>query len=292
MAIDLRDKVIIITGASSGIGAATAIECARAGMDLVLNARRADRLAAIAAEVELLGRRAELVIGSVTDEDLSDRLLDAAEQRFGGFHAVFANAGHGLDRPVIATTPAELRHIFEVNFFASVDLVNAAARRLIERGRRGHLLMNSSCLAKFTLPHHSAYSATKAAQNHFCRAMRLELKPEGIEVSSVHPITTTTEFHEVSQSISGHVKPDGSVPEHAPRPFVQTPERVARAIVRCLRKPTPEVWTSFIVRATAGAMTVFPSMFDFVMRKQAAHERKKLENRKQRTESRKRAAED
>ena len=171
-----------------------------------------------------------------------------------------------------------MRHIFEVNFFASVDRITLAARRLIDAGRGGHLIMNSSCLAKFTLPHHSAYSATKAAQNHFCRAMRLELAPEGIEVSSVHPITTTTEFFEVSQHLSGNKSFKGVVPDHAPKMFVQPPERVARAIVKCLRKPHAEVWTSFIVRATAGMMTVFPSMFDALMRKQAKRERAKLKD--------------
>lgn len=278
MGVNLQDKVMIITGASSGIGAATAIECARNGMDLVLNARRAEKLTEVARAIEKLGRRATLVIGDVTEKGLSPRLLDESEHAFGGFYAVFSNAGHGLDRPAHETNENELRHIFEVNYFASVDLINAAAKRLIDQGRPGHLLMCSSCLAKFTLPHHSAYSATKAAQNHFCRAMRLELKPERIEVSSVHPITTTTEFFEVSQKLSGNEGFKGTVPDHAPGLFVQPPERVARAIVKCLKKPRAEVWTSFIVRATAGMMTVFPSMFDVLMRKQANAERAKRDN--------------
>ena len=280
MGVNLQDKVMIITGASSGIGAATAIECARSGMDLVLNARRAEKLTEVARAIEKLGRKATLVIGDVTEEGLSLRLLDEAEQAFGGFYAVFSNAGHGLDRPAHETSEDELRHIFEVNYFASVDLISASAKRLIKQGRPGHLLMNSSCLAKFTLPHHSAYSATKAAQNHFCRAMRLELKPERIEVSSVHPITTTTEFFQVSQKLSGNENFDGIVPDHAPRMFIQPPERVARAIIKGLRKPPAEVWTSFIVRATAGMMTVFPSLFDVLMRKQAMAERTKREKLK------------
>ena len=277
MGVNLQDKVMIITGASSGIGAATAIECAKSGMDLVLNARRVEKLTEVARAVEGLGRKATIVIGDVTESGLSQRLLDEAEQAFGGFYAVFSNAGHGLDQPAHETGEDELRHIFEVNYFASVDLINASTKRLIDQGRSGHLLMNSTCLAKFTLPHHSAYSATKAAQNHFCRAMRLELKPERIEVSSVHPITTTTEFFQVSQTLSGNKDFDGIVPDHAPRMFIQPPERVARAIVRCLKKPRPEVWTSFIVRATAGMMTIFPSMFDVLMRKQADRERAKRE---------------
>lgn len=267
MAIDLERKTLVITGASSGIGAATAVEAAKAGMDLVLNARRQAKLEGVAEEIRRLGRRAEIVTGDVAESGFSERLLDATEERLGSFYAVFANAGYGLDVAALDLDEADLRRIFEVNFFASVELVREAAKRLIAREQPGHLLMCSSAVSKFTLPNHSAYSATKAAQNHVCRAMRIELAPHRIEVASVHPITTTTEFFEVSQNLSGGEGRPGQLPDHAPKMFVQPPERVARAVVRCLRKPVPEVWTSVIVRATAAAMTMFPSMFDRVMRK-------------------------
>ena len=265
----LRDQVIIITGASSGIGAATAIECAKAGMDMVLNARRADRLEQVADTVRRCGRKAEIVVGDVTEEGMSQRMLDTAQGAFGRFDVVFANAGYGFERSVVQMDDQELRQIFDVNFFASFELIREAAKRLITDQRSGHLLMCSSCLAKFTLPFFSAYSATKAAQNHFCRAMRLELARYNIEVSSVHPITTTTEFFEVSNQLSGKADTTSTVPDHASKMFVQTPERVARAIVRCLRRPRPEVWTSHIVRSVAGVMTAFPRFFDLVVRKQA-----------------------
>lgn len=266
---DLTDQVIIITGASSGIGAATAIQCAKAGMDVVLNARRADRLEQVAAQICELGRHAKIVVGSVTDEGMTEQMLDVAQDAFGRFDVVFANAGYGFERSVVQMDDQELRQIFDVNFFASFDLIREAAKRLISDERPGHLLMCSSCLAKFTLPFFSAYSATKAAQNHFCRAMRLELARYNIEVSSVHPITTTTEFFEVSNQLSGKADKTSTVPDHASKMFVQTPERVARAIVRCLGKPRPEVWTSHIVRSVAGVMTAFPWFFDLVVRKQA-----------------------
>ena len=265
----LTDQVIIITGASSGIGAATAIQCAKAGMDTVLNARRADRLEQVAAQIRDLGRKAKIVTGDVTEDGISDRMLDTAQESFGRFDVVFANAGYGFERSVVQTDDQELRKIFDVNIFASFDLIREAAKPLINDQRPGHLLMCSSCLAKFTLPFFSAYSATKAAQNHFCRAMRLELARYNIEVSSVHPITTTTEFFEVSKQLSGQADNTSTVPDHASKMFVQTPERVARAVVRCLRTPRPEVWTSHIVRSVAGVMTAFPRFFDLAVRKQA-----------------------
>lgn len=265
---DLTGKVMVITGASAGIGAATAAACARAGMRVVLNARRDDRLRAAADAITQRGGEVECVVGDVAAEGMSSRILDAAERRFGRFDIVFANAGYGIEKSFIDMTTQELRHIFEVNFFSGVDLLQTAAQRMIARDQRGHLLMCSSCLAKFTLPYYSAYSATKAAQNHICRAMRLELESHGIAVSSVHPITTTTEFFQVSERLSGHNASGRRLPDHAPRLFVQPPERVARAIVKCLRRPVAEVWTSHIVRTVAGVMTAFPWFMDAAMRGQ------------------------
>jgi NAD(P)-dependent dehydrogenase (short-subunit alcohol dehydrogenase family) len=234
-------------------------------MNVVLNARRADRLDAVAERVRAAGGQAVCVTGCVTERECTSRLLDAAREHFGGFHAVFANAGYGLDRPAHVMTD-DLRQIFEVNFFASHDLLREAAARLIDAGAPGHLLMCSSCLARFPLPGNSAYSATKAAQWHLCRAMAIELEPHDIDVSCVHPITTETEFHQVSQVQSGKERPAHAVPGHAPRLFVQRPERVARAVVKCLMRPRPEVWTSFTVRAVAAALTWSPAFLNFVMR--------------------------
>lgn len=257
---DLHDQVIVITGASSGIGAATAVACARAGMHVVLNARRAERLEQLAAQIHALGRQAELVVGDVREPGMSPRLLDAAEQRFGRFDVVFANAGYGFRKAVHELEEAELREIFDVNFFAAWDLLKHAARRLIAAHRPGHLLMCSSCVAKFTLPGSAAYTATKAAQNHFCRAMRMELREVGIEVASVHPIATRTEFFDQAAQRSGLARP-------RPQRFMQPPEQVARAIVQCLRRPRPEVWTSSAMRIVAGLMTMFPPLMDWVARR-------------------------
>ncbi len=271
---ELGDKVIVITGASSGIGAATAFECARAGMKVVLNARRLERLQEVASGVRHVGSEAHLVVGDVIEPGISGRMIDAAQEQLGRLDAVFANAGYGYQRAAVDLGSDDLRRIFDVNFFAAVDLLQEAARRLIAQSRGGHLLMCSSCLAKFTLPHHSAYSATKAAQSHVCAAMRIELEPRSIYVSSVHPVTTATEFFEVSRRLSGGGAAQRSVPDHTPKWFVQSPQRVARAVVRCLRRPRPEVWTSFTVRAVAGVMTVFPSFADVILRRAEKKDRK------------------
>ncbi|MDG2053317.1 MAG: SDR family NAD(P)-dependent oxidoreductase [Phycisphaerales bacterium] len=265
MSISLTDKAIIITGASSGIGAATALACASAGMPVLLNGRHEVRLENVAKQIRSLGQRAEIVVGDVTDSNFSEQLLDTAEHSFDGFYAVFANAGIGLDQPLNSMSTEEIRRHFEINFFSSVDLNIQAAKRLIADNKSGHLITNSSCLAKFTIPGHGAYSAAKSAQNHFSRAMGMELKSHNIYVSSVLPITTATSFFSTAATKRGLDGPQHMLPTHTPKIFIQKPERVARAIVKCLRSPRPEVWTSFTVRLTAAMFTLSPRLADFIL---------------------------
>ena len=260
---DLTDRVIIITGASAGIGAATARWCAAAGMNVALSARRADKLSKVSDEVHATGRRALCVVGDVTTPGISERMLDAAEHEFGRVDAVLANAGYGLDRLLHEMSDDEHRAIFDTDYFAACDLLQHAARRWIAAQRPGHLLMTSSSLAQLTMPRHGAYCAAKAAQHHFCRALGMELRPHGIDVSSVHPIGTRTEFFDVMDNRAGDAARAPGLNE-MPRFLTQSADRVARAIVSCLRRPRPEVWTSFSVRAAAAWMTLFPRAMDWV----------------------------
>jgi len=263
---NLTGQILIVTGASSGIGAATAIQCANAGMHLVLNARRADQLKQVAERVEASGQRVQCVVGDVAEPETSQRLIDAANDAFGRFDAVFANAGYGFGKPMIDVSEDELRQIFEVNFFAAVDLCQLAARQLIEHKRPGHLLMCSSCLSKFSAARYGPYTATKAAQDHICQAMHGELKQYNIAVSSVHPISTATEFFEKAAERSGQTSRQTIKPDERRGFLMQPPETVARAIVKCLRRPKREVWTSTLVRSAAALMTMFPSLHDPILR--------------------------
>ena len=261
--------VAIITGASAGIGAATAVELARTGHDLVLVARRRERLAEVAARASDAAKRlvrTEIVTADVSHAGTATRILDEAERAFGRFDVVYANAGYGLERPMHRMTSDELRAMFETNFFSSTELCNEAARRLIAAGRGGHLLMCSSCVAKFTLPSFGAYSASKAAQAHVARAMAYELRPYGIMVSSVHPVTTATEFFEVVREALA----DGEKQQYAIHDlnkfFVQRPEKVARAIARSIGTSRTEIWTSLPTRVAAGVITAFPWLIDIAVR--------------------------
>lgn len=260
-------KVIVVTGGGTGIGAATAIACAEIGMDVLLVGRRQEPLERVAGRIETLGRRAEVLPMDVAAEGASQKILDHAETRLGGFDVVFANAGYGMEVPLIHATEESIAHMVEVNFMATVYLLREAGLRMVDAGRTGHLLACSSCLAKYTIPDFGLYAATKAAQNMICRSMRFELRPHGVEVASVHPVTTRTEFFDAALENSGdHANfLKQGVPSDGGGPFVQSPERVAKAIVRCLRRPRSEVWTSLGARWVGGMFEFAPWTYDLML---------------------------
>lgn len=254
---DLTGLPIAITGAGSGIGRATALACAEAGMPVALAGRREQPLLEAADAIRDAGGRAIAVPTDVADPEQCERLIARTVEAFGAIFAVFANAGYGIRGPVHELTDAAIRDIFETNFWGSLNTVRPALRHMLA-ARRGHVLFCSSCLSKLGAPFTAPYSATKAAQDHFGRAMRHELAGSGVHVSTVHPIGTETEFAQTAADRSGGAR--RSLP--APRLFTQPPERVARAVVACLRRPRGEVWTSVPVRLAFGAAVAFPGLAD------------------------------
>ena len=266
---DLSGKRILITGGGTGIGAATAIEAARVGMQVMVTGRRSEPLDRVVTMIRDQGGEAVACVGDVASEGASQKMLTAMREAFGGTDAIFANAGYGLEKPVLETEDSDVRRIFEINLISAVDLLRHGGLEMRAAGRPAHLLGCSSILGKFTLPGYGLYSATKAALTHVCRSMRAELSGTGISVSSVHPVTTKTEFFDVAlqSSGAGHgpaLRADGT-PKHAPRMFVQPPETVARAVIRGLRRPRAEIWTSFGGRVANGVFELVPPIYDLVL---------------------------
>lgn len=259
---DLRGRSIAITGASSGIGAATAIACADAGMAVTMLARREDKLHAVAQEIERRGGQAACVIGDVRDEATDATLLDTA-QSMAPMYAVFANAGYGVEVDTLEMSEPDLDAMFEINFRSGLRLVRVATSRMLAGDRtddrlRGHAMFCSSCLSKIGMPRYAAYCATKACQDIFARSMRLELAGAGIAVSSVHPIGTRTEFFETMADRSRAVRL-----LDLDRPMAQPPERVAAAVVKRLRSARGgEVWTSALARTAFALSGLAPGLTD------------------------------
>jgi short-subunit dehydrogenase len=231
-------------------------------MSVVMAARRVEALEAHAAEIRASGGKALAVGCDVSRQADCERLISTAMGEFGSVYAVFANAGYGVEGPVIESTDFDIRQIFETNFYGSLNVIRPALAEMM-RAKAGHILFCSSCLSKIGTPYFASYSASKAAQDHYARAMRIELAASGISVSSVHPIGTRTEFFDTASTLSKNSRLALRTPER----LMQRPEVVGKAVVKCLRRPKGEVWTSLSTRVALGAAVVFPGLADRVLRR-------------------------
>lgn len=275
MARDLTNKVIFITGGSSGIGRETALQCAARGMAVAVAARRQDKLEQVVSEIEAKGRKALAVRCDVTDDDQTRDALTQSFEHFGRLDVVFANAGYGYFSTVHEMPDDEHRAMFEANYFGTIRTLKFALP-LIRQTPDGlkHILICSSAASETGLPMFGAYAATKAAQDSIAGAMRAELSTEGIQVTSIHPVGTRTEFFQTA----GEKSDAHSLQHNAPDMFTQSCEHVGKRITAAIRKPRAEVWPSFWSRIGLAGATAFPGLTAWVMRRHvkqliANHER-------------------
>lgn len=191
----LSDGVAFITGASSGIGAALAVELARQGADVALAARRIDRLEVLAAQVRALGRQALVVACDVTrDEDL-DRAVAATVAQFGRLDIAVANAGFGVVGPFERLDLADYRRQFETNVFGVLRTVQATLPEL--KRREGRLVLMGSVAGHVSPPGSSAYAMSKFAVRALAGSLRHELRPSGVSVTLISPGLVRSEIHQV-----------------------------------------------------------------------------------------------
>ena len=187
---DGQDRVFLITGASSGIGAATARRAAEEGFRLVLAARSAERLAQLAEELGGSGR-ALAVRCDVTEWEDQQRTVAEALDAFGRVDVVFANAGFGGARGFTKDTPEHWREMILTNVYGTALTIRASMAELI--ARRGHLILTSSVAGRRVLPG-SLYSCTKHAVTAMGEAARQELNGSGVRVTLIEPGMTDTPF--------------------------------------------------------------------------------------------------
>ena len=194
----LAGRTVLITGASSGLGAHFARLYAQAGANIVIGARRADRIAALAGEIEAGGVGALAVSMDVTDECSIQAAYDAAEARFGTVDTIIANAG--TSAPGRATDVSEngLRMVTDTNFLGVYLTAREGARRMIAAGVRetgkGRVVLIGSITAHLTGEGDSAYAATKAAVAHLGRNLAREWVRQGINVNTIQPGYIQTEI--------------------------------------------------------------------------------------------------
>ena len=233
-------QVTVITGASAGIGAATARELSSRGHRVVLAARSLDRLQEVAAS---LTTPSHTVVADVTQRADVERLRDEALQAFGQVDVWINNAGRGITRPILELTDADLDDMVTVNVRSVLYGVQTIIPYFQQRGS-GHVINVSSFLARVPLASvRSAYSAMKAAVNSLTANLRMDLAAThpGIHVTTVMPGVVTTDFARNTRHFAGVLPtPPPGVTAFPP----QTPEQVASVIARVIEHPVAEAYTN------------------------------------------------
>nr|WP_239989461.1 SDR family oxidoreductase [Corallococcus macrosporus] len=262
-----KGRVVLVTGASGGIGRAAAKAYAAAGADVVLAARRLPELEDAAREVASLGVRALPVRCDVTVGDDVTRLVAETDAAFGGLDVLVNNAGQGSYGPLEAMGEEQLRKLFELNVLGLWRMTREALPLL--RRRRGAQVVNvSSVLGHRGLPLLGAYCASKAAVNAMTESLRAELAEEGIRVLLVSPGFTESDFRENRLNAEGW-KQD-AIPLKA-----MSAEEVAAAMVRASRRGHRDTVLTLPGRVMVVANRWVPSLFDRVARRMAAEMKKK-----------------
>ena len=229
----MQDRVIVITGASSGIGAHLAAAVVARGARVVLAARREPELAAVA---DRLWAAALAVPADVARRADNERLRDLALERFAQIDVWIANAGRGISRPVSQLTDDDLDDMMTTNLRSVLYGIQAVLPHFRAR-RRGHVIAVSSMLGRIPFaPIRSAYSAAKAAVNSLMTSLRLELRPElpDVHVSTVLPGVVATEFG--TRALHGG-------PDSRTLPGAQSVEEVAALIADLIEHPRAELYT-------------------------------------------------
>jgi short-subunit dehydrogenase len=252
-------RVIAITGASAGIGRATALRLARDGAALAICARRGDRLDAVAAEIRTAGGKALPIVGDVTREDDMRGLVSAAVARFGRLDVMMCNAGFGIAGKIDDITPEQMRRLMDVNYMGTY-LAARAALPIFRHQGGGHLIIVSSIVGKRGVPYHGAYAATKFAQVGLAEGLRSELRGSGIHVSIVYPVSTDSEFFDVMTKETGTVVTRASGP-------IQDAAVVANAIARAIERPVPEIYPYPKARALVILNALTPGFADRVVKR-------------------------
>ncbi|MDD2709113.1 MAG: SDR family NAD(P)-dependent oxidoreductase [Verrucomicrobiae bacterium] len=250
-----KDKVILITGASSGIGRALALACARRGAKVALAARSAGRLRELERFIGKEGGSALAIPADITRNDDVVRMVDETVKQWGRLDGLINNAGYGVFGKVEQLPPTVMRRNFETNLFAAIACAQAVLPHLRRQG--GGIIVNvESIVALRSMPLCACYAATKHALHAFSEAMRVELAAERISVLSVCPGVIDTDFfaHRVNAGNEMFGVP----------PWVRlSSERCAARIVRAMERGRSQVVITAHARLIALLQRLSPRVLDW-----------------------------
>jgi NADP-dependent 3-hydroxy acid dehydrogenase YdfG len=238
--VTLAGKTAVVTGASSGIGEATARALSREGCNVVLAARREDRLSALAAE---LGEGALAAPTDVTDPAACAALVARTVERFGSLEILVNNAGLGLYGSVAEGDPEDWRKMFDVNVLGVLYTTRAAVRQMLRQGAGDVVFVSSLAGRRVPRADGTVYAATKHAVNAVAEGLRMDVHEKGIRVINVEPGLVRTEFPESSYPSAEEYYAEK---EYSPLEA----EDVAAAVVYALNQPPRVSVNEILVRPT------------------------------------------
>jgi short-subunit dehydrogenase len=245
---------VLITGASQGIGKATALLFAQNGYDVVLAARDRDRLNRVAQEIVTLGREALTVPTDIIDPQQVNTLAEKAIAAYGNIDVLVNNAGICSTGPIENTSLEDWHKIINVNLWGYIYTTYALLPQFLA-SRAGTIVNVGSFGGKVPLPYMTAYCTSKYAVTGFTETLRLELEPKGIQVCGVHPSVTNSDFLERS-IFRGQDEQEANqrlqqMQEMLKSPLASQPEDVAKAILNVVKHPQAEVIVGIGAVATA-----------------------------------------
>ena len=251
----LEGKIAVVTGASSGIGEATARTLAARGASVVLAARDLEKLEVLTREILASGGRAVAVKTDVADRESVEALVARTLEEFGSLDILVNNAGLGLSGRVAEVRAEDLRYVFEVNVIGVLNCIQTALPHM----RRGGRIINvSSVVGKRAIPKVGGYCSSKFALNALSDSLRVEVADRGVTVTSVYPGTTRTAFRDNSRRTKDE--------KRGWRPKGVAPDKVAEKIARAAEKGTRDVYITLPDRLFVAGHTLLPGVVDRALR--------------------------
>ncbi len=248
-----KNRVVILTGATQGIGRSTAYTLAQAGCRLTLAARKTEPLQSLADQLEQAGYQAIAIPTDMADTHQATTLAQKSFDHFGKIDLIINNAAIGARDELIDLQENEARRVMDVNYFGPVALIQAAIPYLKINPEGGLIINVSSIVGRRAMPGISGYCASKAALEKMAESLRLELIADNIRVSTIYPGVTQTEFNDNSL---------GNSKEGRGRVTGVPPERVAQAILKTIHHERRDVFITWFDRLFVTCSLLSPWLMD------------------------------
>lgn len=249
-------SVVVITGASKGIGKATALRLAKYKCQLILIARSKNLLQELAVQLEHLGAQVTLIVGDLSKKTTTTEIAHCVTEQFQRIDVLINNAGYGYYAPIEQINDKDLESIFRCNLLAPLWLMQKLSPLFKKQGH-GHIVNVSSVIGVRSIPGSSAYCMSKFALNALDESAYLELKPFGINFSLICPGLTKTEFQESSNN--AHLNPGLS------NKLGASAESVAKAIDHAIAFNKRRVYLTFLGKLLVYLQRLSPSLLDWIM---------------------------